>query len=652
MHPTPNSRLALRWLFTASLFIAAHVFAAEALHQTKSAPSLDPVAQLVKTCTGCHGPEGRATPYGYFPRIAGKPENYLYNQLLNFQEGRRVYPQMSYLLENLDPSYLKLLAHYFATQELDYPAPAQISSTDVQLELGRRIVREGVTARDIPACTACHGDALTGVAPSIPGILGLPRDYMISQLGAWRTNQRHAQSPDCMAQVANNLSVSEISAVTAWLSSAPWPKGGRPLQTMTKPLPISCGTIQKSQSQTQTVLKPSGTKTTLTAQEQKGEYLTRIGNCQACHTRPGADLMTGNRPIETPFGVVYSSNLTPDPDTGMGKWTADDFWRALHTGQSKDGHLLTPAFPYSELTQITRLDADSMFAYLRTLPPKHLQQTPNTLAWPYNTQLGLVIWRSLYFKVGEFTEDPQQSKLWNRGSYLVNGLSHCGSCHTPRNFLGGSQSQLAFKGAYLTPSHSGNWFAPSLMDPSDGGVQNWSEEEVQTFLLNGITPKGYVNGPMAEVVFKGTQYLSAQDAQSVAVYLKSLKSKGDLITDPVAPKRAVASGELKSGARLYDKHCESCHGKQGEGLRGKYPALANNRNVVALHINNAVQAVLLGGIPPTTTGHPMPFGMPPYRAVLSDTEVADVLSYIRNSWGNQASAVSTFEVMQATGHGK
>lgn len=199
--------------------------------------------QRVLACVTCHGKEGRATPDGYFPRIAGKPAGYLYNQLLNFRDGRRSYPQMSYLIEHLTDDYLREIAGHFASLELPYPPPPAPQAPPAVLEQGRLLVQQGDAARQIPACVRCHGQAMTGVVPAIPGLLGLPRDYLNSQLGAWATGQRRAQSPDCMARVARQLTPGDVSAVSAWLAAQPVPAGGKPAARLTAALPLPCGGV-------------------------------------------------------------------------------------------------------------------------------------------------------------------------------------------------------------------------------------------------------------------------------------------------------------------------------------------------------------------------------------------------------------------------
>ncbi|NMM75305.1 cytochrome C [Acidovorax sp. SRB_14] len=208
-----------------------------------TAERADAMSTRVLACTACHGKEGRATPEGYFPRIAGKPAGYLYHQLLNFRDGRRSYPPMAYLIEHLTDAYLQEMADHFAALEVPYAPPPAPQAPPAALERGRLLVQQGDEARQIPACVQCHGQAMTGVNPFIPGLLGLPRDYLNSQLGAWKTGQRHAQAPDCMAQIARQLTPDDVSAVSAWLSAQPVPGAGRPAAALPAPLPMRCGGV-------------------------------------------------------------------------------------------------------------------------------------------------------------------------------------------------------------------------------------------------------------------------------------------------------------------------------------------------------------------------------------------------------------------------
>lgn len=369
----------------------------------------------------------------------------------------------------------------------------------------------------------------------------------------------------------------------------------------------------------------------------RGEYLARAGNCMGCHTARGGEPYAGGRGIDTPFGTVYSSNLTPDAATGLGSWTPAHFWRALHNGRSRDGRLLYPAFPYTNYTLVTRQDADALYAYLRSLKAVSQQNRSHGLRWPFNSQLALAVWRALYFSPSRPTDDAAQSTEWNRGAYLVQGLGHCNACHGSRNALGATGGTLDLGGG-LIPMQ--NWYAPSLSDPHEAGVAEWQPQQIVDLLKKGVTPRASVLGPMAEVVGGSTQHLSDADLLAMAAYLKGLPpTRGER-----ARQAAADSVVLDRGAKLYTQHCADCHGDQGEGVAGIYPALAGNRAVTLSSPANLVRVVLEGGFAPSTAGHPRPYGMPPFATVLNSADTAAVLSYVRSAWGNQGGAVPEIEV--------
>ena len=371
----------------------------------------------------------------------------------------------------------------------------------------------------------------------------------------------------------------------------------------------------------------------------RGAKLALAGNCAGCHTERGGPAYAGGRGIETPFGTVFTGNLTPDADTGLGHWTRADFWQALHFGRSRDDRLLIPAFPYPSYTQVTRDDADALFAYLQSLPAVARPHRPQALRFPFNTQIALTLWRALFFRAGEFRPDPAQSPAWNRGAYLVGGLGHCSACHAARNAFGASTDSPALGGG-LIPMQK--WYAPSLASPREAGVADWSEAEVVRLLKTGSGDHGSVLGPMAEVVLRSTQHLDETDLQAMAVFLRSLPQRivEPESGDPVAPE------VLSAGRRLYERHCQDCHGAQGEGARGAYAALAGNRKVTMNSPANLVRVIIAGGFPPATAGHPRPYGMPPFGHLLSDAEVAALTSYVRSAWGHRAAAVSPLQVQQ------
>lgn len=369
----------------------------------------------------------------------------------------------------------------------------------------------------------------------------------------------------------------------------------------------------------------------------KGAYLARAGNCMNCHTRQGGEPYAGGRAIETPFGIVYSSNLTPDRTHGIGNWTSVDFWRALHEGRAPDGRLLYPAFPYTSFTQVRQDDADALFAYLRSLLAVAQPNRDHAIRWPYDSQLALAAWRFLYFKPAVFQNDATHDRQWNRGAYLVRGLGHCNACHTSRNLLGAVDERLALAGGTMPMN---NWYAPSLLQSTEAGLADWEIADIVRLLGSGQAKNATVVGPMAEVVFHGTQYLTPADLTAMAIYLKSLPQEAPAGTGSASTMTSV------QGADIYDASCVQCHGKNGKGVPGAYPALAGNRAVLMRNTANLVQVVLHGGFAPVTQGNPRPFGMPPYKLVLDDKSVAAVLTHVRSSWGNQAGAVREFDVSQ------
>ena len=404
------------------------------------------------------------------------------------------------------------------------------------------------------------------------------------------------------------------------------------------------------------VSSPAMSLASTPAMVERGAYLARAGNCMTCHTARGGQPYAGGRAIDTPFGAVYTSNLTPDAATGLGSWSAAHFYRALHNGRSKDGHLLNPVFPYTNYTLVTREDSDAMFAYLQNLPAVSQTTPPTGLRFPYNLQASLAVWRALYFTPGSAAAEPAPANLsasasaeWKRGAYLVNGVGHCSACHTPRDALGGEDKALNLAGGLIPVQ---NWVAPSLLSPLEAGVASWPQADVVQLLKTGVSPQASVAGPMAEVVQGGLQYLSDPDLGAMAVYLKALP--------PAAARPAVTfqpppAAVAERGAKLYDQHCAQCHGANGQGQKlgasagllagtAAYPALAGNRAVTMPHTSNLVQIVLNGGYAPATAGNPRPFGMPPFVLLLDDNDVASVLSHIRSAWGNQGAVVSPLEV--------
>jgi mono/diheme cytochrome c family protein len=393
----------------------------------------------------------------------------------------------------------------------------------------------------------------------------------------------------------------------------------------------------------------------------RGAYLAKVGNCAACHTARGGDAFAGGKAIHTPFGAVYTSNITPDPATGIGRWSSEAFYRAMHEGRSADGHLLTPAFPYPHYTHVTRSDSDALYAYfMQGVAPVVQANRAHELPFPFNTQIALAAWRLMFFEKGNLitteniaapailqrataSKDAINTATIERGAYLVRGLGHCSACHAQRNALGATVQDQLLSGA-LMPMQ--DWYAPSLLDSQQAGVMRWPAQDVVALLKTGVAPNASMAGPMAEVVAKSTQHWSDADLQATVAYLQSLPET------PAVPRGKPSQNAqfYERGEQLFTKHCATCHGAQGEGVKLEgtvaLPALAGNRAVTMHTSANLVRILLAGGYAPSTAGNPRPFGMPPFVHVLSDEDIAAVTTYIRAAWGNQADAVTAADVVR------
>ena len=372
---------------------------------------------------------------------------------------------------------------------------------------------------------------------------------------------------------------------------------------------------------------------------EAGAYLATAGNCIGCHTVAGGEPYAGGRAIRTPFGNVYSTNLTPDDETGIGTWTAEDFWRAMHHGRSKGGRRLYPAFPYTSYTHVTRADSDAIFTYLQSLEPVAAPRIEPDLRFPYNVPLALAAWRAMFFRTGGLEPNSERSPAWNRGAYLVEGLGHCKACHSPRGRLGAIESDAVYSGGQIPGL---GWDAPP-MNPN-GEMTDADAKDLATLLSTGISKRTALTGPMAEVVFHSLQHLAEDDITAIVEYVRTLPAN----VRPPASRATFGAARLENvtlaGARIYAEHCAECHGDDGRGEPYVYPPLAGNSLVTAPSPTNVIRNVLLGGFPPSTAGNPRPYGMPPFAHSLEASETAAVLTYIRGAWGNAAGPVTAEQV--------
>jgi mono/diheme cytochrome c family protein len=367
----------------------------------------------------------------------------------------------------------------------------------------------------------------------------------------------------------------------------------------------------------------------------RGRALTTAGDCIACHTAPGQPSFAGGRDLETPFGLIRSANLTPDGETGLGRWSADDFYRAMHDGRGINGLRLYPAFPYPYFTKVTREDSDAIFAYLQKLPPVKNAVNRNALPFPYNIRSTMIAWNMLYFTPGTFTPDTKRSAEYNRGAYLVEALGHCGACHTPMTSLGGSDFSRPLQSNRLL-----NWIAPNITNDMRTGVGAWSIEDIVTYLQTGRNAHAAATGPMAEVVSNSTSQMDTASLHAIAVYLKGQ----DMPYAPAVTPLAATDPQMQAGAMIYEDTCKACHMKTGEGVDYLFPRLAHSANVQQSDPATLIRVVLQGTKAAATAAAPTGPAMPSLGWRLSDAQVADVITYIRNSWGNAAAPVSAATV--------
>jgi len=389
----------------------------------------------------------------------------------------------------------------------------------------------------------------------------------------------------------------------------------------------------------------------------RGAYLALAGDCVACHTAKKGKPYAGGTPISTPMGVIYSTNITPDLETGIGHYSMDNFVKVMREGVTEDGDHLYPAMPYTSYAKVSREDLSALYAYfMQGVEPVHQPNHPTKLSWPLSIHSLMVVWNGIYLKKGEYAPDSNKSVSWNRGAYLVQGLGHCGGCHTPRGVLGQEKASSEKDGRlYLAGAKLDNWYALPLTGDHKTGLDAWSKDEIAEYLKTGRTDRVAAVGMMAEVVGKSTQYLIDQDLLAIAEYLKTLPPSTDeepgngnlsiQASDVSAATRALSAGDTgMRGSRVYLDNCNACHRSDGTGAKRTFPNLVKNEAVNAKDPISLIHIVLTGSSMPQTQTAPSAFAMPDFGWRLSNADVADVLSLVRGNWGNQAAAVSAGEV--------
>ncbi|EEA00665.1 Gluconate 2-dehydrogenase (acceptor) [Burkholderia sp. H160] len=383
---------------------------------------------------------------------------------------------------------------------------------------------------------------------------------------------------------------------------------------------------------------------------KRGQYLTRVADCAACHTADKSRPFAGGLPISTPFGTIVTPNITPDPDTGIGQWSDADFMRAMHEGIGKGGQRLYPAFPYTAYTRVTEQDVLAIRAYLNTVAPIHYTPPANSLRFPFNLRWLMVFWNLFNFTEGRFVPDPKQSPERNRGAYLVEGLAHCEECHTPRNFMQGLKSSARFSGAVQA-----GWHAFNITPDKLSGVGDWRDDELASYLSTGAAPgRASAAGPMGEVVANSTQYLTPVDLRSIVEFLRSVPavSGGDVRPrhqwgSPAADVTALRGTTITAvnGAQLFLANCATCHSWTGQGVGasapGAYPSLIHNSTVGANDANN-LALVILHGVN-RTTAHADVL-MPAFGGHLDDEQIAAITNYVTKQFGNPQATITTGQV--------
>jgi mono/diheme cytochrome c family protein len=371
-------------------------------------------------------------------------------------------------------------------------------------------------------------------------------------------------------------------------------------------------------------------------QVRRGQYLVAAGDCMSCHLREGGEPLAGGLGLHTPFGTIYSPNITSDKDSGIGSWSSEQFYGAMHNGTDDEGKNLYPAFPYPWFTIVTRDDSDAILAFLKTTPAVSYTPPKNELTFPLEFRFLVKGWNLLYFKARDFEANSSQSAEWNRGAYLVNGLGHCGACHTPKNSLGADKTKSEFFGGTLD-----NWVAPDLTANDRTGLGSWSVDDITEYLGTGRNLHAGAGGPMADVVTYSTSMMSDQDRHAIAVYIKSQAAS------PRVARMSPDSAAMKRGAEIYSDACASCHLENGIGQPRYFPPLGPNASLQQSDPIGLEHLILAGSRLGTSASRPSPLTMPSFAWKLSDQEVADVATFIRNSWGNQAAAVSIEDVRAA-----
>lgn len=378
---------------------------------------------------------------------------------------------------------------------------------------------------------------------------------------------------------------------------------------------------------------------------ERGRYLAIAGNCASCHTSKGGERLAGGLAFKTPFGTIYSTNITPDAVTGIGRWTREQFVTSLRQGIRPNGEHLYPVFPYTAFTKISDEDANALYAFLMAEPAVRAETPTNELRFPFNQRALLGLWKALFFDEGSYVPDASKSDEWNRGAYLVEGLGHCSACHSPRNILGAEKtSERMTGGEYVDAVRGGElrtWSTPNLT-PASNGLGSWTVDELTAYLKTGRNFFTETFGPMNEVIANSTRFLSGPDVRAMATYLNGLPAQ------PGEVKAPADEDVLRAGSALYDVHCGTCHLPTGLGSHSEDSGarLAGSPLVQANSPAALINVILYGPEIPEPPLLPKRWNrMEAFGEKLTDDEVAALASYLRSAWGNTGGEVSVEQVV-------
>ncbi|WP_411379777.1 c-type cytochrome [Pseudomonas sp. MPB26] len=381
----------------------------------------------------------------------------------------------------------------------------------------------------------------------------------------------------------------------------------------------------------------------------RGEYVARLSDCVACHSLPGKAPFAGGLEMATPLGAIHATNITPDKTTGIGAYSLADFDRAVRQGVAPGGRRLYPAMPYPSYVKLSDDDVRALYAFfMQGVQPANQANIPSDIPWPLNMRWPIALWNGLFAPTATYVAKADQDALWNRGAYIVQGPGHCGSCHTPRG-LAFNEKALDESGApYLAGALLDGWYAPSLRQDPNTGLGRWSEAQIVQFLKTGRNAHAVVYGSMTEAFNNSTQFMRDDDLAAIARYLKALP--GDPQRDGTPWQyQAVNARQDVPGAHTYATRCASCHGLDGKGQPEWMPPLAGATSALAKESASAINITLNGSQRVVTAGVPDAYRMPAFREQLSDQQIAEVLSYVRGTWGNNAGAVDAKAVGKLRG---